>query len=102
MCVIHQDAVIVVLTLNFHTVKKSKVIAKAGKSGAFFICTSCYKHRKKLPPFLLLFWFNTGCLKKTNTTQRSVGSLGYRFVHEVTKKEHCHVCVFLIFSSSIR
>lgn len=63
MCVIHQDAVIVVLTLNFHTVKKSKVIAKAGKSGAFFICTSCYKQRKKLPPFLLLFWFNTGCKK---------------------------------------
>lgn len=30
MCVIYQGAVIVVLTLNFHTVKKSKVIAKAG------------------------------------------------------------------------
>lgn len=36
MCVIYQDAVIVVLTRNFHTVKKSKVTAKAGKVCSFF------------------------------------------------------------------
>lgn len=36
MCVIYQDAVIAVLTRNFHTVKKSKVIAKAGKVCDFF------------------------------------------------------------------
>lgn len=36
MCVIYQDAVIVVLTRNFRTVKKSKVTAKAGKVCGFF------------------------------------------------------------------
>lgn len=36
MCVIYQDAVIVALTLNFHSAKKSKVIAKAGKVCGFF------------------------------------------------------------------
>lgn len=43
MCVIYPDAVIVLLTLNFHTVKKSKVIAKAGKLYGFFACSSYYK-----------------------------------------------------------
>lgn len=43
MCVIYPDAVIVVLPLNFHTVKKSKVIAKAGKVHGFFTCSSYYK-----------------------------------------------------------